>query len=244
MTMWELGYKRGIGSELLVSVTFFRKNIQNQIDAKTLVPFDSKYSGSYGFASYVNLGEAHASGIEILLSRQSESAVRSTISYSYMAAEGVGDRSDANISLAEWGFAAAAVPSPLSWDQRHTVKADLQISLPFEIGLNIVGLYHSPRPYTYYPTRDGIHPEDPSRVFVPNNARMSNVFVVDMKATKQWNIGPEPFQRIIVFVDARNIFNRRNILWVDSNGRPGGIPGDPSAYDMPRRVRVGVEVNF
>ncbi|MBI3787443.1 MAG: TonB-dependent receptor, partial [Ignavibacteriales bacterium] len=51
---WEAGFKHGINENVVASITYFKKNFTNQIDAKTLIPFDSKAAGDYGFASYVN----------------------------------------------------------------------------------------------------------------------------------------------------------------------------------------------
>ena len=71
---WELGLKREINPNTVASVTYFNKKFANQIDAKTLVPFDSKFAGDYGFAQYVNNAQASAYGIELVLTRQNEYA--------------------------------------------------------------------------------------------------------------------------------------------------------------------------
>jgi outer membrane receptor protein involved in Fe transport len=241
---WEIGFKYGLSETLVASVTYFKKNTKNQIDAKTLIPFDSKFAGDYGFASYVNNAEAYASGIEVLLSRERNERFSGSISYSYMTTEGVSEYVDQRINYAQWGFPLAVKPFPLSWDQRHTIKADADVSLPWDIKANFIILYNSPRPYTFFPTRDGFQPADTSRMLVPNNARMQHVLFFNAKLSRQVALDAEKRYLLTVYADVRNLMNRKNVRWYDSSGRIGGELGDPSAYYDPRRTRIGVRLEF
>ncbi|MGH2566835.1 MAG: TonB-dependent receptor domain-containing protein, partial [Bacteroidota bacterium] len=241
---WEIGFKYGISETIVGSLTYFRKETKNQIDAKTLIPYDNKSAGDYGFASYVNNAEAAAEGVELLLSRERDETFSGSISYSYMVTEGLSEYVDQGINYAQWGFPLAVTPYPLSWDQRHTVKADADIKLPWGIQTNAIILYNSPRPYTYFPTRDGFTPADPSRVLVPNNARMEHLVFFNVKLSKQFVFGSDKSYLMTVFADVRNLINRKNVRWYDSSGRIGGELADPSAYYDPRRTRVGVRLEF
>lgn len=241
---WEAGFKHGINENVVASVTYFKKNFTNQIDAKTLIPFDSKAAGDYGFASYVNNAEATATGVEIVLSRERDEKLSGSASYTYMVTEGVSDYVNQQINLAQWGFPLAAKPYPLSWDQRHALKLDAEFQLIGGIQSNLVALYNSPHPYTYYPTRDGFKPTDTTKAFTPNNERMQNVLIVNLKLTRQFEFGDQNRYKLTVFADGRNILNSKNVRWVDSNGRVGGELSDPSAYYDFRRVRVGVRFEF
>ncbi|MBI3580096.1 MAG: TonB-dependent receptor [Ignavibacteriales bacterium] len=241
---WEAGFKHGINENVVASITYFKKNFTNQIDAKTLIPFDSKAAGDYGFASYVNNAEATATGIEFVLSRERDEKLSGSASYTYMLTEGVSDYVNQQINLAQWGFPLVAKPYPLSWDQRHALKLDAEFQLIGGIQSNLVALYNSPHPYTYYPTRDGFKPADTTKAFTPNNERMENVVIVNLKLTKQFEFGDQNKYKLTVFADGRNILNSKNIRWVDSNGRVGGELSDPSAYYDFRRVRVGVKFEF
>jgi hypothetical protein len=73
---------------------------------------------------------------------------------------------------------------------------------------------------------------------------MEDVIFVNAKLSKQFEIGEAPHFIITVFADARNLFDTMNVRWMDSSGRIGGELNDPSAYYDPRRVRVGVKVEF
>ncbi|MCI0564309.1 MAG: TonB-dependent receptor [Nitrososphaera sp.] len=241
---WELGFKHGINKNVVASLTYFKKNTKNQIDSKTLIAADSKFAGDYGFASYVNNAEATSSGLEVLLIREYDERLSGSISYSYMVTEGVSEYVDQRINFEQWGFPLAARPFPLSWDQRHTVKVDADFKLPYDIRSNVIVLYNSPRPYTYYPTRDGFTPSDTSKLLLPNNSRMEDVMFFNVKLTRRFAIDEQGRYTLTVFADVRNLINKKNVRWFDSSGRVGGELGDPGAYYDPRRVRVGARLEF
>jgi outer membrane receptor protein involved in Fe transport len=241
---WEIGFKHGISENVVASATYFKKDVKNQIDTKTLVPFDSKYSGDFGFASYVNNAEASVYGVELVLSREHDKKLSGSISYSYMVAEGFSDYVNQGVNLAMWGFPLAVEPYPLSWDQRHTVKVDAEFKLWGDIQSDWIVLYNSARPYTFFPTRDGFTPIDSTKAFVPNNRRMEDVLFFNAKLTKQFELGGARPYLLTIYADIRNAINKRNVIWMDSNGRIGGELGDPSAYYEPRRVRVGARLEF
>jgi outer membrane receptor for ferrienterochelin and colicin len=241
---WEMGYKYGLREDVLASVTYFQKQTKNQVDAKTLIPFDSKSAGNYGFATYVNTAEATASGIEIVFSRERTGSNSGTISYTYMIAEGVSEYADQTMNRAQWGFPLAPQPYPLSWDQRHTIKLDANLRFVGDIQADVIATYNSPRPYTYYPTRDGFTPMDSTMAFLPNNARMESVFEINVKMYREFRLNAGSPIVATLYVDVSNLLNSKNVRWKDSNGRIGGELGDPSAYYEPRRVRIGVRGDF
>lgn len=242
---WEAGFKHGVSPTMVASATYFRKSISNQIDSKTLIPFDSKSAGDYGFASYVNNAQATVSGLELVLSEERGEKFSGSLSYSYMVTEGVSENVNQTINLAQWGFPVVARPYPLSWDQRHTVKVDADFRLFLGMNINVVVLYNSPRPYTFYPTRDGFTPLDSTKAFLPNNARMQDVLFVNFKLAKPVELGCEPrLYHLTLYADARNVLNTKNVRWIDSNGRIGGELDDPGAYYDPRRIRIGARLEF
>jgi outer membrane receptor for ferrienterochelin and colicin len=241
---WEIGYKHGIGENVVASVTYFKKNTKNQIDSKTLVPFDSKAAGDYGFASYVNNAEANATGLEFILSREHDERLSGSISYSLMLTEGISEYVDQGVNYAQWGFPLVVRPYPLSWDQRHTIKADADFILPLDIQANVILLYNSPRPYTHYPTRDGFTPADTSKRLLPNNGRMQDVVFLNLKLSKQLELGPSGRYKLTLYADMRNLINRKNVRWYDSSGRVGGELGDPGAFYDPRRTKIGFRLEL
>lgn len=241
---WEIGFKHGLSGGVVGSATLFSKTFKNQIDSKTLIPFDSKNAGDYGFSQFVNNAEATAKGFELVVTRERDEKLTGTVSYSYVVTEGLSESVDQGINFAQWGFEIPSVVFPLSWDQRHAIKADGEFRLFGDVQTNVVVLYNSPRPYTYYPTRDGFTALDTTKVLIPNNRRMKDVLIVNAKLTKQLSWGDATQYRLIIFADIRNLLNKRNVRWIDSSGRVGGELGDPGAlYDL-RRIRVGMRLEF
>ena len=71
---------------------------------------------------------------------------------------------------------------------------------------------------------------------------MEDVVIVNMKFSKQLSVS-DGFGTTL-YADVRNLLNRRNVRWIDSNGRTGGELGDPGAFYDPRRIRVGIQMKF
>jgi outer membrane receptor protein involved in Fe transport len=235
---WELGIKYGIDEHHLISATYFKKEFIDQVDSKTFLPSKARIAGDYGYAEYVNNAFASAEGIELVLSRHHSVDISGTLSYSLMRTEGVSDYVNQGINLQQWGFQVLNQPYPLSWDQLHTLKAVLDVLLPFDVGANIVWSYNSGRPYTFFPTRDGFTAEDSTIAFIPNNARLPANSTLNVKLSRKFTFGN--FSALSMYWDIRNVFNAQNPKWADANGRIGGQLGDLSAYYEPRRFSVGV----
>ena len=243
---WEISLRRVLNKEFVASVTYFQKRTTNQIDTKTFVAIDSKAAGDFGFTEYVNNPSAEASGFEFVLTRQGGVFLNGDVSYTFMKAEGLSDRASQGLDYLQWGFQPVTSLFPLSWDQRHSVKVNLAFQLPFDIDARLFWNFYTARPYTYYPSRDGFTPLDPTRLFVPNNARMQNFNNIDIRVQRAFDLGLMRSSSLIAYVDVRNLLHERNVKWIDSSGRIGGELGDPSAYFIGRRTKVGIrmEVGF
>jgi outer membrane receptor protein involved in Fe transport len=150
----------------------------------------------------------------------------------------------AGLDFYQWGIQVPAKPFPLSWDQRHTVKVIGALQLPLQFGFSWTWEFHTGRPYTYYPSSDGFTPDDPNQEFEPNNARIEDYNLLNMKLNKDFAIGSgvRPWMVVSVYLDGRNVLNTKNVLWVDSSGRVGGELGDLTAYGPGRRIRLGLKV--
>ncbi|MDM7927009.1 MAG: TonB-dependent receptor [bacterium] len=242
--VWEAGLKRALPPAGVLSLTLFSKQSRNQVDAKTFVPTNSRVLGDYGFAEYVNHDRTEASGVEIAFARERGRRVNGSVSYTIMKAEGLGGSEDRGIRYYEWGFPLATRLYPLSWDQRHTFKAALDLTPGGGLQAGVYAEFHSPLPYTLYPSRDGFTPDDPDRPFVPNNRRMKPWRMVNVKASWTLRTGIRVPAAAVFYVDSRNVFNERNVVWMDASGRVGGELGDPSAVCPFRRTRAGLRLEF
>ncbi len=154
-----------------------------------------------------------------------------------MHAKGLSGSIDQGLNYFVWGFAVPNEEFYLSWDQRQTLVGDIFVGIPQKLGLSLIWRWHSPRPYTYYPSRTGYVP-DLSVEMKPNNARMRTVAYVDIKMFKNWRLAKDV--TIQTYADVRNLFDKYNVLWIASDGKIGGELGDPSAFDVGRRINLGV----
>jgi outer membrane receptor protein involved in Fe transport len=242
--VYEVGLKWAVPPAGVLSLTVFSKQSRNQVDARTFIPTNSRVLGDYGFAEYVNNDRTEASGLEINLTRDRGRRINGSVSYAFMKAEGISGSEEQGIGYYQWGFPLASHLNPLSWDQRHTFKAALDFTPGGGVEAGVYGEFHSPLPYTRYPSRDGFTPDDPDAPFVPNNRRMKSWRMLNVKASWTLRTGIRALSAVAVVLDARNVFNERNIVWMDASGRVGGELDDPSAVCVGRRTRAGLRLEF
>ncbi len=237
---YEFSYKHTVLEDVLLSFTYFQKEMTGLVDTKTFLATDSKAEDD-GFTQYVNLPAARSSGVEAVVEKRCSSYFSGKIAYTYMIARGYSGNAEQGLNYFMWGFEVPNEEYYLSWDQRHTLVVEGFVGKPRNWGVNVVWRWNSPRPYTYYPSRTGILP-DLSTKITPNNRRMQEVFYLDVKFSKDLRLAA--WASLSCYLDVRNILDRANILWVASDGKPGGELGDPSAWDVGRRVNLGVRLVF
>jgi hypothetical protein len=148
---------------------------------------------------------------------------------------------------------------PLDFDQRHTGNAQIGFDFgkgegPFgylspvfeDVSVNVIARYGSGLPYTFNPARSIYVAEQ-------NNSRLPETITVDLYARKSFSLGPV---QLGLFVDVRNLLNRKNVLSVysatgspdysgdESNRATPDYQRDPRNYSAPRTIYVGVEIGF
>ncbi|MBN2414116.1 TonB-dependent receptor [candidate division KSB1 bacterium] len=228
---YEVSYKNQIGEKTLFDFTVFNKEVSNLVDNNTYLDIQKNSLAGTGYSRYVNLENVNVWGTEIYLKRDVSQFFSGKISYTYMTAKGTGSE---NTEKFNWLTKDTKVPINeyyLSWDQRHTLVANVDIRKPNNWGLNLLWRWNSPLPYTEY---RGVATE-------PNNARLYVVTTLDLRANKDFQIAGLP---VTVFCELLNIFDRKNLLWMDSEGRKGGILSDPGAWDERYRIRLGFNAKF
>ncbi len=242
-TAWEASFKYALPLDIVASIAYFKKETTNLTDTKTFVPGDSKVSGSYGFAEFVNAPYASVNGVELVVTRERGEWVTGELSYTYMVAEATSGSAYDGYFLAQYGLPPTKRITPLSWDQRHTFKAQVTISRSKDFSATSFLQWHSGRPYTAYPTSTGFETVN-GGAFSLNNARMPGYLNIDLRAEKHFPLGPAGVLMLSFYVDIRNVANEKNVAWMDSNGRIGGELFDPSGYYIGRRTTVGVQFDF
>ena len=240
---FEISVRHILSENVVGSITYFNKETTDQVDSKTFVQGDSKLAGIFGFAEFVNNPYAQAEGVELVLARERGAWVTGELSYTLMSAEGISGSASDGFFLAQYGLPPAIRVYPLSWDQTHSVKLTSTIVTPWNMSVNLLAQWHSGRPYTNYPTATGFVPVDTS-LFQPNNERMPSYTNIDLKIAQQFNIGWWGGSPLTLYLDVRNLLNKRNVSWMDSNGRIGGELGDPSGFFIGRRTSIGILVEI
>ncbi len=237
---YEFSYKHILNENLAATVTYFEKSITNLVDTRTFLASDSK-SEDDGFTQFVNLSSAHSHGFEFTLEKRYSHFFSGKLNYTYMTAKGYSGDAEQGMNYFMWGFEVPNKEYFLSWDQRHTIASELFVGDPEKYGINFVWRWHSPRPYTYYPSRDGIVPDRKVKI-EPNNARMSNVAYLDVKMS--YSFWLKDRIEATLYFDYRNILDRFNVLWIASDGKIGGELSDPTAWDQGRRFYLGLKLEF
>ncbi|MFC1629505.1 TonB-dependent receptor plug domain-containing protein [Gemmatimonadota bacterium] len=238
---YEFSFRRELTGESVGTITYFFKESFNLVDTKTFLPADSRALED-GFTQYVNLPLAQSSGVELSYEHRIVDGVGLKLAYTLMTARGHAETELSGLNYLQWGFEPPRRMYFLSWDQRHTLMAEL-MGKKVGIEYDIIGKFNSARPYTWAPSASGVLPEGTE--VVPNNARMKDVFQLDARLRKGITIslgGREV--EVALFADIRNLTDRQNIVWISSDGRTGGELGDPGAWRIGRRVRIGLEMHF
>ncbi|MBD3258250.1 TonB-dependent receptor, partial [candidate division GN15 bacterium] len=270
-TSYELGLNHLIGDDLRVDVTAYYKDVEDLVTTRSAM----EVAGN-AVTQFVNGDYGSVKGFDFMLERLPVSGyVTASISYGYMIATGNG--SDAKepyytfLTSAEDTLAPVS-EFPLDFDQRHTVTGVVTLRLPREWrgdlfgltipgawGASVVGHYGSGLPYT---------PTDASgnRLGERNEGRLPASYAFDFRVNKDFFVGAGD-QKLGVFIEVDNIFDRRNVINVysrtgqpDNDGLRTGAglaldqntldrlddlyDQDPLNYSPPRTVRAGFEFNF
>jgi len=230
--MWEVSYQGQLTETTMFDLTLFNKDVSNLVDANTFKNQRKEdiYRSS-GFTRFVNLAMVGVRGLEFYLKRDYNQNISGKISYTYMIAKGTGSSEYEKFTWTEKNYRVPTDHYYLSWDQRHTLVANLDLRKPGWGGLNILWRWNSPLPYTY----------NEGRGTTPNNRRMDATTTLDVRMNKDVQLGPAAGY---LYLELLNATDRRNILWVDDFGRIGGLLGDPGAVDIVRRTRFGLGLRF
>lgn len=249
---YELGLTSSLGTGTTLQVTFFSKKIEN------LIGVVWNYTPR-AYAYYMNEDFASVKGFETSVKTRLHNFFFAA-NYTYSVAKGSSSTQQQRYTNV---YNIVGVQSlrflPLNFDQRHT--ANLQVALDFSEGegpfgflpyvfentsFNLIGQYGSGLPYTFNPAR-AIY------VAEPNNARLPEQISFDLYARKSFTIGPVEMG---IFFDIRNLFNRKNIIYVYSATGSPVLTGDqtnkatpdymqdPTNYASPRTIYVGIDLRI
>jgi outer membrane receptor protein involved in Fe transport len=268
---YELGLDHLIGDDLRLDITAYYKDVNDLVTTRSTY----KVAGN-AVTFFDNDDYGSVKGIDVAIEKLPVTdRLSASVAYSYMVAAGNG--SDAlepyyTFLTSTEDTLAPVTEYALDFDQRHTVSAmfdyripaDWQgslfgIPLPGDWGINIIGHYGSGLPYT--PTVN-----TGERLGERNESRLPAHYTVDMRFNKDFLVWGGIY-RLSLFVEADNLFNRRNVINVysltgqaDNDGSAIGAGGsldpaeldrldrlydhDPQNYSAPRTIRTGMKLSF
>ena len=241
---YEVGIIRQFTDDLTVDLTGFTKDI-NQLVNSVHVDITNDYSyflnDEFNGISHGIYGRVQGFELTIRKWRTGRSPVSGLLSYTYSVAKGKG--SSRNLGYLTYYRQQPDVTEshPLAWDQRHIFSGTLDIELPFDAAVNLIGRYGSGLPYTPNP-RAPIKPDI-------NSKRYPATYNVDALISKRSRIGGLTYT---LFVDIRNVFNTKNLddildaVTYDRYGIPlnNQKHSHPLSWSSPRLVMMGVSLDF
>ena len=233
---YEVGIAQQFTDDLTADITGFTKDIDKLVSS---VHVDITNDYSY----FINDIYGRVQGFELTVRkwRTAESRVSGMLSYTYSVAKGKG--SSRNLGYLTYYRQQPEVTEshPLDWDQRHIVSGALDIQLPFDSAINLIGRYGSGLPYTPNPSAP-IKPDVNSKRYPPT-------YNVDVLLSKRSRIAGFTYT---LFADIRNIFNTKNLddlidpVTYDRYGLPLNAKkhSTPLSWSSPRLVMIGVSLDF
>lgn len=249
--IYEIGIQQQIGRDLGLSVTAFFKDIRNLLGTQVLYTLEG-----LKYARYINRDYGYVRGVTLEFEKRYSHGIYASVDYTYQIAKG--NASDPNTAYldqqTEPPKETVKQLVPLDWDRRHQLNATITLGTPGKVAVSIVARYGTGFPYT--PTFQNVQKA------VENSGRKPNVYTVDVYAYKNIRVFGLKYT---LFLRVYNLFDRLNELNVFTDTgragytlaplyvgglRPRGINRledyyvRPDFYSEPRRVQIGLEVEF
>jgi hypothetical protein len=251
--IYEVGLQQEFGGWLGLDVTGYYKDARNLLGTRIY----ETYALGDRYARYENRDYGNIRGITVAVNKRPTEADHLTLSLDYTFQIAEGNASDPN---QEFYNQQSTPPKksniqvvPLNWDQRHTINLTVSYDLPRRFSVGIVGQFQSGLPYT--PAIQSLE------TTFENSGRKPYNYTVDLRVARYFPLGKATGS---LFLKVYNLFDRKNELEVYSDtGRAGYSLVShyvverredvntlaewlkrPDFYSEPRKVLVGVELEF
>ena len=252
---YEIGLQQALTEDMGIAADIYFRDIRNLVSSDKIVEtFDvNKY------AQYVNRDYANIRGIALSLTKRYSNRFSASVDYTYQIAEGnASDPNDAYNDVRDNNQPEKKLVA-LGWDQRHLLNVVLTFSEPDNWSFSMLSTLGSGFPYTPSTTKVG--------AFSENSGRKPGSFNVDLRLSKDFKLVG---YRYSVFLNVYNILDRlnENDVYSDTGrasysleeerrvatyGDEGGVTNvnsvreyfrRPQYYDAPRRVQIGLSMDF
>ncbi len=249
--IYELGLQQQLGTNFAITLTAFYKDIRHLLGTQVL-----ETTQGIRYARYINRDYGFVRGITFEFEKRYSNYISASIDYTYQIAKG--NASDPNNAFLD---AQTDPPKetekqlvPLDWDRRHQINGTITLGKPGSYALSLIGQYGTGLPYT--PTFQNI------QTSFENSVRKPDQFNFDLYAYKDFQWWGFTYS---LFIRVFNVFDRLNEenVFTDTGRagytlaplyvgglRPRGINTldqyftRPDFYASPRRVQIGLELEF
>lgn len=248
---YEAGVEHGFNDYLKLAVTGFFKDISNLVNHRR---YFNEETGSL-FWINANSDYARVKGFELTFTQRPWHNLSGIATYTYQIARGKASDKTQGFLDNYVNRMPRTEDFYLDWDQRHTAKINANWRSPKsngpmlgDLGFDVVYTFGSGRPYS-----------GTSRVSAPylppfNNKRFPNAFTIDLRVDK----GIDLYKGINIdaFVEIRNLTDEAavnlntvnednfNVEFYEATDNPAGQFSDPSFWTAPRRILIGMQLQF
>ncbi|PKL88178.1 MAG: hypothetical protein CVV23_11645 [Ignavibacteriae bacterium HGW-Ignavibacteriae-2] len=247
---YEIGLQQVLFPNVSIDFTMYYRDIRNLLGMEIL----NTYEG-FKYARFINRDYGNTKGVIITLDKRFANYFSAKIDYTYQIAEG-----NASDPMAVYNDNQTDPPVesekhlvPLDWDQTSTINFTGTVGEPGNWTVGLIFQYGSGMPYT----------EDiriSNGVRFENGGRRPTYYNLDLKADKNFKLGPldvNAFLLVYNVLDIRNengVYSTTGRANADLNTKYAGeIFGlntieefikNPGMYSTPRQVRLGFRVGF
>lgn len=247
---YEVGVEHLFSNNIKATVTGYYKDVTNLMNWQKYV---GRSIQNIELNVYTNADYGNIKGLEFTIDKRPGRFWGGSINYTFSVAKGRSSDDDAGYG----SFTDVRRMNILSYDQTHTINANLLLQTPADFALLSMGGfkplanwslvfqidYGSGLPYSSYGTNK------------INDQRMPWTSNTDLRIIRQLHTGGLNFD---LFFDVLNLFDRKNVDWIGSS-RYYEVTGDPSivmlnlageyirnpqVYSDQRQVRFGLAVQF
>ncbi|MGB2698043.1 MAG: TonB-dependent receptor [Candidatus Zixiibacteriota bacterium] len=218
---YEMGMTHMFTQNVRLKLTAYYKDLSNLATSREVV-----YAGG-SYIQYTNADYGSVKGFDLILTKIPSDHLSGSINYTYSIAKGnASSVTEGYYDYFTQGTGAPVWPVkeyPLSFDQRHTISADIDyrvprswqgkflgLIIPGAWGVNMLAQYGSGLPYTK--TDDQGY-----RVGMLNEGRLPPTYRMDMRFNKDFYFFKDSDLHLTFFTEVENLFDRRNVIDVYSN---------------------------
>jgi outer membrane receptor protein involved in Fe transport len=255
--------------EWMVGLTAFYKDLYDYPTARRITV--ETELGLASFWRYFNLDYARSRGLEFQIKKRARRGLSGAFNFTYSRATGKSSREAEELDVGQGEAGESSLREyPLDWDRPISMQLSLSYFTPEDHYPDLFG-FRLPDNWSFnllWTLKSGVRytpREYVSRAYGEENSALGpHVSWVNAKLEKRVTLSG---MDVSFFVEGRNIFNRRNVRWVNpytgdawklyDPDPDGTVPGtedelqerkernlNPSRYYEPRNIRAGMTFSW